>query len=193
MRWLRKRVRRSPLVLEAEALVTGGRERHHGGQRHPKCRPRVAKALASAASPNTADSVTTIQCRAGSDAIRGAAIGSTPPPIQATVPAVRRYRLIDTHSGPRKRSSGGNRTAAQPGYGFHDPAPCNFISRPSRARRSQSCKVYDHPPTLETVARGPQLASARMPVVTAVTYLLLARACQWPPDRADERTWPSNL
>src|SRR6266481_2421615 len=34
-----------------------------------------------------------IQCRAGSDAIHGAAISSTPPPIQATVPACQTRRI----------------------------------------------------------------------------------------------------
>ena len=51
----------------------------------PKCRPRVAKALAKAEKPNTQAMVTTIQWRAGSDPIQGTPIRSTPPPIQATV------------------------------------------------------------------------------------------------------------
>src|SRR3954451_6560750 len=53
----------------------------------PKCLPRSAQALAAAAVANITAVVATIQCRAGSDAIQGAAINSTPPPIHATVPA----------------------------------------------------------------------------------------------------------
>ena len=59
----------------------------------PKCRPRVAQALANAAKPNTAANVAMIQCRAGSDAIQGAANSSTPPAIQAIVPACHTSRI----------------------------------------------------------------------------------------------------
>src|SRR5258708_8578140 len=45
-----------------------------------------------------------IQCRAGSDAIQGAAISSTPPPIHATVPACHTKRI-------RVRRRGGSMVA----------------------------------------------------------------------------------
>ena len=55
-------------------------------------------------SRNTPAIVTTIQCRAGSEAIQGAAISSTPPPIQATVPACHTSRI-------KVRSRGGSMVA----------------------------------------------------------------------------------
>src|SRR4051812_27651242 len=61
-------------------------------------------ALHSAAMANTTANVATIQCRAGSDAIQGAAIKSTPPPIHATVPACQTSRI-------RVRSRGGSMVA----------------------------------------------------------------------------------
>ena len=81
----------------------------------PKCRPRVARALASAANANTQARVTTIQCRAGSDAIQGAAISSTPPPIQATVPACHTSRI-------RVRSRAGSMVARAKHFGFAEHA-----------------------------------------------------------------------
>ena len=55
-------------------LVSGHRERDHRAQRHPAKMPAARRpALASAANANTPATVTTIQCRAGSDAIEGAA------------------------------------------------------------------------------------------------------------------------
>src|SRR5436305_8642041 len=59
----------------------------------PKCLPRNAQALAAAADANITAVVATIQCRAGSDAIHGAAIRSTPPPIHATAPACQTRRI----------------------------------------------------------------------------------------------------
>src|ERR1041385_7405123 len=59
----------------------------------PKCLPRSAQALAPAADANITAVVATIQCRAGSDAVHGAAINSTPPPIHATVPACHTARI----------------------------------------------------------------------------------------------------
>src|SRR5262245_44993217 len=59
---------------------------------HPRCTARVASAFAIAAKPNTTASVAMIQCRAASDCIQGAAISSTPPAIQATVPACQTSR-----------------------------------------------------------------------------------------------------
>src|SRR5882757_387751 len=64
----------------------------------------MAHALAQAANANTPAKVTTIQCRAGSDAIQGAAISSAPPPIHATVPACQTSRI-------RVRSRGGSMVA----------------------------------------------------------------------------------
>src|SRR3954464_2402975 len=66
----------------------------------PKCLPRSAQALAAAADANITAVVATIQCRAGSDAIHGAAISSTPPPIHATVPARHTARIsVRTRGG----------------------------------------------------------------------------------------------
>ena len=56
-----------------------------------------------------------IQCRAGSDAIQGAAISSTPPPIQATVPACHTSRI-------RVRSRGGSMVARGEHFGFAEHA-----------------------------------------------------------------------
>src|ERR1700755_1403240 len=72
----------------------------------PKCLPRSAQALAAAAHANITAVVATIQCRAGSDAIHGAAINSTPPPIHATVPACHTARIS-------VRSRGGSGTLQQ--------------------------------------------------------------------------------
>lgn len=47
----------------------------------PKWRARVATAFATAAEANTTIAAMTVQCRAGSDSIQGAAISRAPNPI----------------------------------------------------------------------------------------------------------------
>jgi len=54
----------------------------------------VASALPNAAKANTQAIVTMIQCRAGSDAIQGAAISNTPPPIHAKARATERNQRL---------------------------------------------------------------------------------------------------
>jgi hypothetical protein len=59
----------------------------------PKWRPRRIKALPIIPKPYIADTAITIQCRPCAEAIEGAAIKSTPPQIQPTVPICQQNRI----------------------------------------------------------------------------------------------------
>ena len=83
-------------IIEPEGrLIAGDGEHDHRAHRHPaKMLASRRPGIAQRARRRTRTAiVTTIQCRAGSDAIEGAAINSTPPPIQATVPACQTPRI----------------------------------------------------------------------------------------------------
>ena len=97
--------------------MPGDRQRDDGAERHPAEMPaaRRTRHWRAAAKANTQAIVTTIQCRAGSDAIEGAAISSTPPPIQATVPACQTSRI-------RVRRRAGSMVARGEHLGFAEHA-----------------------------------------------------------------------
>src|SRR5262249_42088614 len=82
---------------------------------HPKCFPRVPRAFYQCAKANTMTTVTTIQCRATSDAIEGAAIGSAPKQRQSTVGSwkTRRNSVRLSHFGQGSRELVPTRTTVE--------------------------------------------------------------------------------
>src|ERR1041385_169279 len=129
----------------------------------PKCLPRSAQALAPAADANITAVVATIQCRAGSDAIHGAAIRSTPPPIHATVPACHTARIS-------VRSRGGSMVARA--NTFVSPST-PWISATTIAAAPEHCSSRSRigfPPYITVWSYAPALA----PVNTVVYGTVVA-------------------